>query len=240
MIFTTAVGAGRDTTTITAAAARGRCASIPGSPRRRTATTTTTIAAGTTAIRFGADFTVARRRLARSVRGTTFAGRRAPAAGPRCARRSGRDYYKSGFYNPTFYEKLYDEGEARGCEGTTVRARAGTTAVRMATRAVETTAGRTGSYGMDTSKRARDYRRMLGENGEYFKLGSLGGDTETEEHVRARGRREAIRELDREVREQNRAAAERARRGRLGKTGEAGEGGAAEGFQTPRRGRGSS
>ena len=61
-------------------------------------------------------------------------------------------------------------------------------------------------------KRARDYRRMLGENGEYFKLGSLGGDTETEEHVRARERREAIRELDREVREQNRAAAERASR----------------------------
>ena len=53
---------------------------------------------------------------------------------------------------------------------------------------------------------------MLGENGEYFKLGSLGGDTETEEHVRARERREAIGELDREVREQNRAAAERASR----------------------------
>ena len=72
-----------------------------------------------------------------------------------------------------------------------------------------------GAYGMDYEpKRAEDYRRCLGENGEYLKLGSLGVDVDTQAHREARERKEAIREMDRVVREQNRVAAERRRAAR--------------------------
>ena len=67
-----------------------------------------------------------------------------------------------------------------------------------------------GQYGMDYEpKRASEYRRMLGEGGAYYKLGSLGGDLDTEAQRAAREKREAIKELDRVNREQNRLAAER-------------------------------
>ena len=58
-------------------------------------------------------------------------------------------------------------------------------------------------------KRVSEYRRMLGEGGAYYKLGSLGGDLDTEAQRAAREKREAIKELDRVNREQNRLAAER-------------------------------
>ena len=84
-----------------------------------------------------------------------------------------------------------------------------------------------GAYGMDYEpKRAEDYRRCLGENGEYLKLGSLGVDVDTQAHREARERKEAIREMDRVVREQNRVAAERRRAARERsekKTGAAGK-----------------
>ena len=52
---------------------------------------------------------------------------------------------------------------------------------------------------------------MLGENGKYLMLGSLGVDTDTEEHRKARARAEAIKEFDRQAREQNKIQAEKAR-----------------------------
>ena len=67
-----------------------------------------------------------------------------------------------------------------------------------------------GQYGMDYEpKRVSEYKRMLGDDGKYYKLGSLGKDLDTEEQIMARERREAIKEHDRVIREQNRLAAER-------------------------------
>ena len=46
---------------------------------------------------------------------------------------------------------------------------------------------RRAGHGMDYEpRRPDDYRRMLGENGKYLMLGSLGVDTDTEEHRKAR------------------------------------------------------
>ena len=63
---------------------------------------------------------------------------------------------------------------------------------------------RRAGHGIDYEpRRPDDYRRMLGENGKYLMLGSLGVDTDTEEHRKARARAEAIKEFDRQAREQN-------------------------------------
>jgi len=71
---------------------------------------------------------------------------------------------------------------------------------------------RRAGHGMDYEpRRPDDYRRMLGENGKYLMLGSLGVDTDTEEHRKARARAEAIKEFDRQAREQNKIQAEKAR-----------------------------
>ena len=71
---------------------------------------------------------------------------------------------------------------------------------------------RRAGHGIDYEpKRPDDYRRMLGENGKYLMLGSLGVDTDTEEHRKARAKAEAIKEFDRQAREQNKIQAEKAR-----------------------------
>lgn len=71
---------------------------------------------------------------------------------------------------------------------------------------------RRAGHGVDYEpRRPDDYRRMLGENGKYLMLGSLGVDTDTDEHRKARARAEAIKEFDRLAREQNRIQAEKAK-----------------------------
>ena len=125
---------------------------------------------------------------------------------------------RGGFYNPSFYEKLYDRGEPRGI---LTYDNAGSGGYHRddayyvddgPTRERSLDGPYAGAYGMDYEpKRAEDYRRCLGENGEYLKLGSLGVDVDTQAHREARERKEAIREMDRVVREQNRVAAERRR-----------------------------
>lgn len=119
-----------------------------------------------------------------------------------------------GFYNPTFYERKYDLGEARGVS-TYERSGAGGyhgahERPSEAQRRARSEGPYAGQYGMDYEpKRVSEYRRMLGEGGAYYKLGSLGGDLDTEAQRAAREKREAIKELDRVNREQNRLAAER-------------------------------
>ena len=140
---------------------------------------------------------------------------------------------RGGFYNPSFYEKLYDRGEPRGI---LTYDNAGSGGYHRddayyvddgPTRERSLDGPYAGAYGMDYEpKRAEDYRRCLGENGEYLKLGSLGVDVDTQAHREARERKEAIREMDRVVREQNRVAAERRRAARERsekKTGAAGK-----------------
>ena len=117
-----------------------------------------------------------------------------------------------GFYNPTFYERKYDLGEARGVSTYERAAPAGTKARGAPSEAQRRarTEGPYAGHGMDYEpKRVSEYRRMLGEGGAYYKLGSLGGDLDTEAQRAAREKREAIKELDRVNREQNRLAAER-------------------------------
>lgn len=119
-----------------------------------------------------------------------------------------------GFYNPTFYERKYDLGEARGVSTYERSGAGGYEGARErpseAQRRARTEGPYAGQYGMDYEpKRVSEYRRMLGEGGAYYKLGSLGGDLDTEAQRAAREKREAIKELDRVNREQNRLAAER-------------------------------
>ena len=208
--------------------------------RRRSRAAVRPIAAGTIAItavrpRCGSG-RISRSRVGAS-RGA-FAGRRSrfaslpSEAAPRRAPGRRQGVLQIRLLQPTFYEKLYDKGEARGVRGYD---RSGAGGYHRS---------RDGYQSRRERRRAacgfvRDGLRAQSALGitdgcsaitRYFKLGSLGGDTETEEHVRARERREAIRELDREVREQNRAAAERASRGGGEKTAD-GKAGAAEGFR---------
>jgi hypothetical protein len=120
----------------------------------------------------------------------------------------------AGFYNPTFYEKKYDAGEARGVATYKQSGTGGYYGLSVAVSEAQLRARQegpyAGQYGVDYEpKRASDYRRMLGEHGGYYKLGSLGGDLDTDEQIEARERREVIKELDRVNREQNRLAGER-------------------------------
>lgn len=52
-----------------------------------------------------------------------------------------------------------------------------------------------------------DYQRVMGADGEYWKLGKLGPDLDSEELLRAKEKKQAIKEMDRVVRETNRRAA---------------------------------
>ena len=120
----------------------------------------------------------------------------------------------TGFYNPTFYEMKYDKGEARGVAtykqlgvGGYYGKNEQPSEAQIRARSEGPYAGQ---YGMDYApKRVSEYKRMLGDDGQYYKLGSLGKDLDTEEQIMARERREAIKEHDRVIREQNRLAAER-------------------------------
>ena len=149
--------------------------------------------------------------------GSSFVGEKSRGAAP-------------GFYNPTFYERKYDLGEARGVStyersgaGGYHGARERPSEAQLRARSEGPFAGQ---YGMDYEpKRASEYRRMLGEDGGYLKLGSLGGDLDTEAQRVARERREAVKELDRINREQNRLAAERSAANLAKKRGDASSGG---------------
>ena len=55
--------------------------------------------------------------------------------------------------------------------------------------------------------RQEDYQRVMGADGEYWKLGKLGPDLDTDELLRAKEKKEAIKEMDRIVRDKNRRAA---------------------------------
>ena len=136
----------------------------------------------------------------------------------------------TGFYNPTFYERKYDLGDHRGVSTYERSGAGGYHGTRERPSEAQIRARSegpyAGQYGMDYEpKRVSEYRRMLGEDGGYYKLGSLGGDLDTEAQRAAREKREAIKELDRINREQNRLAAERSAANLAKRRGDGGAGG---------------
>ena len=110
--------------------------------------------------------------------------------------------YDDGFYHGSALPDLGGYGAASLPAGAspggrqTVSAGAGGGAAKLSYREIR--------GGIDYEPgRPETYQRVLGQDGTYWTQGSLGGTVDSEEQIRAREKREAIKEMDRQVRAEN-------------------------------------